>query len=109
LFSDPKAAYQSYRTPFPGEVGDRNVLRQPGFVQFDLGVMKTFKLPGEAGQVVFRWDTFNLTNTQRFTNIAAIGIAQDPFLGATPSADFGRFTGIQGTPRVMQFALRIEF
>lgn len=108
-FSDPKAAYQSYRTPYPGEVGDRNVLRQPGFVQFDLGVMKTFKLPGEKGQVVFRWDTFNLTNTQRFTNIASIGIAQDPFLGATPSADFGRFTGIQGTPRVMQFALRIEF
>lgn len=109
LFSDPKAAYQSYRTPYPGEIGDRNVLRQPGFVQFDLGVMKTFKLPGEKGQVVFRWDTFNLTNTQRFTNIAAIGIAQDPYLGATPSADFGRFTGIQGTPRVMQFALRIEF
>lgn len=109
LFSDPVAAYQSYRTPYPGETGDRDVLRQPSFIQLDTGVMKTFKLPTEKGQVVFRWDTFNLTNTQRFTNLASLGITQDPYLGATPSADFGRFTGIQGTPRVMQFALRIEF
>jgi hypothetical protein len=110
LFADPVAAYRSYRTPYPGEIGDRNVLREPGFVQLDAGVMKTFQLPGEKARVVFRWDIFNVTNTQRFTNILSFGIAQDPYLLQTqPAPDFYRFTGTQGTPRVMQFALRIEF
>ncbi|MFN7947841.1 MAG: carboxypeptidase-like regulatory domain-containing protein [Blastocatellia bacterium] len=111
LFSDPVAAYRSYRNPYPGEVGDRNVLRLPGFVQFDSGVMKSFSLPWEGRRVVFRWDTFNLTNTQHFTGVISDNrrLGKDPFLNGTPSADFGKFTRIQGTPRVMQFALRIEF
>jgi hypothetical protein len=73
--------------------------------------MKSFRLPWEGKQVVFRWDTFNLTNTQRFTGVISDNrrLGRDPYLGGTPSADFGKFTRIQGTPRVMQFALRIEF
>jgi hypothetical protein len=111
LFSDPVAACRSYRNPYPGEVGDRNVLCLPGFVQFDSGVMKSFSLPWESRCVVFRWDTFNLTNTQHFTGVISDNrrLGRDPFLNGTPSADFGKFTRIQGTPRVMQFVLRIEF
>jgi hypothetical protein len=111
LFSDPVAAYRSYRNAYPGESGDRNILRLPSYVQFDSGVMKSFRLPWEGKQVVFRWDTFNLTNTQRFTGVISDNrrLGRDPYLGGTPSADFGKFTRIQGTPRVMQFALRIEF
>jgi len=70
---------------------------------------KAFKLPGEGRRLIFRWDVFNVTNTQHFTGIANFGLAQNPNLGLTPPPDFGKFTGIQGSPRQQQFALRIEF
>jgi hypothetical protein len=108
LFSDPTAAFQSYRNALPGETGDRNILRFPGFFGIDLGLYKTFKIT-ERIQLKFRWETFNLTNTQAFTTISSFGLPQDPNLGATPSPSFGKFTNIQGTPRQMQFALRLEF
>jgi len=110
LFSDPDAAFASYRNAFPGEIGDRNLLRDPGYAAFDFGLYKRFALPWEGKSVVFRWEVFNLTNTQRFTDVIGLGVGQDPFLNPsdTPS-DFGRFTSIQGSPRQMQFALRIEF
>ncbi len=110
-FSDPVAAYRSYRNAYPGEIGDRNQLRGMSFVQLDTGVMKIFDLPWEDTRVVFRWDVFNLTNTQRFSGVLAANrlLGRDPYADGVPSADFGKFTRILGTPRVMQFALRIEF
>lgn len=108
MFSDSTFAFQSYRNAYPGEVGDRNVLRYPGYVNFDLGVVKSFNLSGEQRKLIFRWDVFNLTNTQYFRGIANFFMPQDPFL-AKPPSDFGKFTGIQGEPRKMQFALRFEF
>lgn len=109
LFSDTTFAYQSYRTPYPGEFGDRNTLRNPSFVGLDAGLYKSFKLPGEGRKIVFRWEVFNVTNTQPFAGIANLGLAQDPNLGKAPPSDWGKFTGIQGSPRQQQFALRFEF
>jgi hypothetical protein len=118
LFSDPTAALQSFRDARPGEGGDRNVLRGPGYITLDAGLYKTFHLPWEGHQVQFRWEVFNVTNTQRFdaSTIADLSLPQDPFVfKQTASPDFGRFTSTQ-TPlnetkagRVMQFALRYEF
>ncbi len=109
LFSNPTAAYQSYRNSYPGEYGERNQLRYPSFFGWDMGVYKGFALPWEGTRVVFRWETFNVFNRQAFTTLANRRLATDPFLGGVPPADWGRFTNIQGSPRVMQFALRIEF
>jgi hypothetical protein len=109
IFSDPTIAYQSYRGPYPGEFGDRNTIRYPGFFGLDAGLYKAFNLPGEGRRLVFRWEVYNVTNTQPFTGIASFGLAQNPNLGLKPSADFGKFTGTQGNPRQQQFALRIEF
>ncbi|MEP7336437.1 MAG: carboxypeptidase-like regulatory domain-containing protein [Acidobacteriota bacterium] len=110
LFSDPAAVYTSYRNPYPGEVGDRNVLRDPGYVALDFGLYKTFPLPWEGKSVKFRWEIFNLTNTQHFTDTIGLGVGVDPYRNASGKpSDFGNLTGIQGAPRQMQFALRIEF
>lgn len=117
LFSDPEAVYQSFRNARSGEVGDRNVIRNEGFITLDLGMSKVFKLPWEGHSLQFRWEIFNLTNTQRFdaATISDLGLDIDPFLGGSPSSDFGRYTSTQ-TPlnetkagRVMQFALRYQF
>jgi hypothetical protein len=110
LFGDPEAAYGSYRNSYPGEPGNRNVLREPGYFAMDFGLYKRFALPWEGKSVSFRWEVFNLTNTQRFTSVIPMGVSIDPYL--TPSdapSDFGKLTSIQGAPRQMQFALRIEF
>jgi hypothetical protein len=110
IFSDPTYAYQSYRTPYPGEFGDRNTIRYPGFIGLDAGLYKAFKLPGEGHRLIFRWEVFNVTNTQHFTGLAEFGLDQNPdIFGLKPPPDFGNFTRIQGSPRQQQFALRIEF
>lgn len=113
LFSDPVAAYRSFRTAGPGETGDRNIdtLRYPGYIVLDMGLDKRFKLPFEGHSLQFRWETFNVTNTQRLTSVEgnSFSIGLDPQLGGNPQRAFGNLTGIQGSPRVMQFALRYEF
>jgi hypothetical protein len=110
IFSDPVAAYRSFRNARPGEVGDRNLFRYPNYLAIDLGLAKTFNLPfGETHKLQFRADVFNITNTQRLTGIADFALGQDPFNNGTPGSNFGNFTNIQGTPRVMQFALRYTF
>ncbi|HLE63452.1 MAG TPA: TonB-dependent receptor [Pyrinomonadaceae bacterium] len=115
LFSDPLAAYRSFRNAKPGETGDRNVLRQPGFVTVDLGLSKSFTMPwSEEHKLQFRWEVFNVSNTQRLRvtpdgiTRESFGLAIDPDL-TEPAPTFGNFNAIQGTPRVMQFGLRYVF
>ncbi|HEU5132474.1 MAG TPA: hypothetical protein VFT26_10245, partial [Pyrinomonadaceae bacterium] len=117
VFSDPDAVYQSFRNARPGEVGDRNVLRGPGYISLDMGLYKSFRLPWEGHALQFRWEVFNVTNTQRFdgVTIADLSLDIDPFRGGSPTSDFGRFTSTQAplnetkAGRVMQFALRYTF
>jgi hypothetical protein len=108
LFSDPVAAYQSYRNPLPGEAGNRNILREPSYFVVDAGLYKTFSI-AEKHKITFRAEVFNVTNTQRLTGIANFASGVDPFKNGTPPEDWGRFTRIQGNPRVVQFALRYDF
>jgi hypothetical protein len=93
------------------------VLRAPGYISLDGGLYKTFKLPWESHSLQFRWEVFNVTNTQRFDGltISDLSLGSDPFLGGNPNSDFGRFTSTQ-TPlnetkagRVMQSRCGISF
>jgi len=123
LFSDPLAALLSFRDSMPGEGGDRNVLRLPGYFAWDGGLHKTFKI-GERQSVTFRWEVFNITNSQFLAGPSGFGVsAIDPFL----QGQFG-FAAITTSPtnfvllsttqkplgetkagRIMQFALRWQF
>jgi hypothetical protein len=107
LFSDPKAFYNSFRSPSPGETGSRNIIRYPGFIGLDAGLYKSFTIT-EKVKLQARWEVFNVTNTQHLTGNADVTNGLDPQFGS-PSATFYNFTSIQGTPRVMQFALRLDF
>jgi hypothetical protein len=103
--------YQNFRNAYPGETGPRNYLRYPGFIDVDLGLGKSWKMPySETHLLQLRWDVFNVTNTQHLTSFANGGVAADPgLLGLTPPSDFYNFTQIQGQPRVMQVGLRYSF
>jgi hypothetical protein len=110
------SAYTSFRNAYPGETGERNTFRFPGYINMDMGMGKTWKMPYHEGhELQFRWEVFNLANTQRFgENLdwsrAGWGIAPtaagDP---RVPAPEFSNFTQIQGTPRVMQLGLRYSF
>ncbi len=114
IFSDPAAAFKSFRNAKPGETGDRNALRQPGFSEINLGLTKSFTMPwSENHKFQFRWEVLNVLNFQSFaggrrTNLTW-GIPQDSDLGMAGNA-FGKiYDRIQGNPRSMQFGFRYEF
>lgn len=135
FFCDRTAAYRSFRNAYPGESGDRAPFRLPGYVSLDLGLGKEFTMPwSERQKLQVRWEVFNVTNTQRLgaidTSRTGYGITADPAgrpVGctpgstcvsqggtgngrpATPPTNWSNFTGIQGTPRVMQVGIRFSF
>ncbi len=83
--------------PF-GNLG-RNSLRSPGFVQWDLGVDKNFRLPFREGMALqFRSEFFNVLN---HTN----------FLLPDANISDAAFGTIRSTypPRQIQFALKLLF
>jgi hypothetical protein len=106
--------YQGFRNAYPGETGPRNYLRLPGYVDLDLGLGKSWKMPWEGHTLQVRWDVFNVTNTQRFGAVdgsrTGFGVVRDPGLrGSLPQSNWANFIQIQGQPRVMQFGLRYAF
>ncbi len=112
------AAYKSFRNAYPGETGDRNVFRLPGYVNLDLGLGKTFDMPwSEKQKLQIRFEAFNVTNTQRMGAVdgsrTGYGLGQDPQTSIGSLSDiptnWSNFTGIQGQPRVMQLGIRYSF
>ncbi len=109
LFSDPTAAYQSFRSGQPGERGDRNIFRYPGYFDLDMGLAKSFTMPwNENHKLQLRWEVFNVTNTQHLTSVDGFVQGLDPQNSPAPPS-FGNFLQIQGSPRVMQVGLRYTF
>ena len=112
---DVNAIYQNFRNAYPGETGPRNIFRMPGYVDVDLGLSKTWKMPySENHMLQIRWDVFNVTNTQHFGAIdgsrTGFGVGLDPGLNHTNApGNWSNFTGIQGQPRVMQVGMRYWF
>lgn len=106
-------AYRSFRNAKPGETGDRNVFRVPGYVNLDMGLGKSFRMPWSEGhKLQIRVEAFNISNTQRMgqfdTSRTGFGSVLDPG-SASPPTNWSNFTAIQGNPRVVQFGFRYEF
>ena len=106
-------AYDSFRNARPGETGDRNVFRVPGYVDLDVGLGKSFTMPwSERQKLQIRVESFNVTNTQRLgqynTGRSGFGVNLKPSTAKPPTV-WSNFTAIQGSPRVMQFGFRYEF
>jgi len=103
-FSNFDSAQSSFREPFPGEAGQRNFLRGPGYFSLDMGLGKRWKMPfAEGHSMQLRWEVFNVLNAVRFDPLS-VNATMD-FSGST----FGQYQRLSTNPRVMQFALRYEF
>ena len=92
-----------FQNPPPNGLGTlgMNALEGPGFANVDISMVKGFRLPflGEAGLGQFRFEAFNLFNRTNF-NVPVTGIT---------NPNFGRLTGTDGEPRILQLALKIAF
>lgn len=103
-FSNFSGGASSFREPFPGEAGQRNNLRGPGFFTIDMGVSKRWAMPWkDTHSMQFRWEVFNVTNSKRFDPLS-LNSSLDVY-GST----FMDYTRLSTKPRVMEFALRYEF
>ena len=85
----------------PGTFGSsaKNLLRGPSHDNLDVAIAKNFPFINEQHYFQFRWEMFNATNTPWFGS---------PDTGPTDS-NFGQITGLQGSPRIMQFALKFYY
>src|SRR5712692_8401472 len=78
----------------------RNILRGPGWQSGDLSLQRRVRLSGERVGATLRWDVFNVFN---HTNLGL----PDPNISNT--ATRATITQLSGDPRIMQFALRLDF
>ena len=93
-----------------GNVG-RNVLRGPRQTNVDFSVIKRFPF-GEAKSVEFRAEFFNLFNQVNLanpnSNLNAAVVNSNTGQIIDPG-DFGRITATSNNPRLIQFALKLNF
>jgi Carboxypeptidase regulatory-like domain len=102
-YSNLATANADYTGPLGFDVGSRNNLRGPGYVDFDLGLGKTFPL-FEGTSLKFRGDAFDALNHPNFnTPCTDITDANCEFGIISSTVSTGEAT------RVLQVAARIEF
>ena len=97
-----------------GNVG-RNVLRGPRQTNVDFSIIKRFPL-GESKNLEFRAEFFNLFNHVNFANPisnfnAVPSTSINPNTGQITgdAGDFGRITAASNNPRLIQFAIKVNF
>ncbi|MEP6912143.1 MAG: TonB-dependent receptor [bacterium] len=105
-------------TPFGTDIGNvgRNVLRGPRQTNVDFSVIKRFPF-GESRSLEFRTEVFNLFNHVNLANpisdlnaVQSSGGTIDQNTGRILSpGNFGRIISTSNNPRLIQFALKVNF
>jgi Carboxypeptidase regulatory-like domain/TonB dependent receptor len=93
----------NFCTTFFGNLG-RNTFRGPYQQNWDFSLLKTFHLT-ERVNLRFTTDFFNIWNHANFANPAINDVET---IGA-PGSPFGKIFSTVGTPRLIQFSLRLAF
>jgi hypothetical protein len=101
-FASPSVALASFQGPTGFDIGARNNLRGPQYFDIDMGVAKTFPIWSEKAWIKFRCDAFNALNHPNF-NLPNVDITQ------ASGVPFGTISSMNGSARVLQGALRLEF
>jgi Carboxypeptidase regulatory-like domain/TonB-dependent Receptor Plug Domain len=81
-----------------GNLG-RNILRGPGQRNVDVALIKRTRV-GQRSAIVCRWEVFNVFNWPNFAN---------PSSDVSSPRTFGTISAMSVNPRIMQFALKLEF
>jgi hypothetical protein len=81
-----------------GSLG-RNMLRGPDQQDFDVAAIKATSLTDHV-KLIFRWEIFNLLNRPNFAN---------PSNDVSTPSTFGVISALTVNPRIMQYALKLQF
>jgi hypothetical protein len=81
-----------------GNLG-RNILRGPDQQDFDIAAIKTTPLTDRV-KLIFRWEVFNVLNRPNFAN---------PSNDVSTPSTFGVINALTVNPRIMQYALKLQF
>jgi hypothetical protein len=81
-----------------GSLG-RNILRGPDQQDFDIAAIKTTPLTDRV-KLIFRWEIFNALNRPNFAN---------PSNDVSTPSTFGVISALTVNPRIMQYALKLQF
>jgi hypothetical protein len=81
-----------------GNLG-RNILRGPDQRDFDVALVKTTPLTDRV-KLIFRWEIFNMLNRPNFAN---------PSNDVSTRSAFGTISALTVNPRIMQYALKVQF
>jgi hypothetical protein len=100
-FANSDNATAAFAFPFGGGTGNRNVVRGPHFINFDMGLLKNFKMPWrESHTLQLRLEAFNAFNHVNYNPPSSASLASPAQFGII-SGDFG--------PRTMQVGLSYDF
>jgi hypothetical protein len=86
----------------------RNMMEGPGFLTFNTGLGRTFKIR-EGQNLLLRGEVFNLLNHPNFANPVATNAGTLTPTVVAPAQTFGRINTTLGTPRVFQVAAKYMF
>jgi hypothetical protein len=101
----------AFARPAGGTIGNcgRNSLRGPGFKQWDANLTKMTRIT-ERLKLQFRWEVFNLINHPNFNPTPSSNvITSNGFATVNITPDALNPGVAQGSPRVMQFGLKLLF
>lgn len=101
----------AFADPVGGVIGTcgRNTLRGPGFRQMDMNLLKTTRI-NEWMKLQFRWEVFNVLNHPNFNPSPGSANIDSGSFATTETTPDGLNPGVaQGSPRVMQFGLKLLF
>lgn len=101
FFANQTKALNAFAFPFGGGTGNRNVVRGPGFSNFDMALLKNFKMPwSESHRLQLRLEAFNVFNHPSF---------DPPSAAINNPSSFGIITKTSNQARQLQVALRYDF
>lgn len=93
--------------PYPANMATRNMFRQPGFWDFNLGAYKSFKLPKEGTSLQFRAEFYNLFNhSNLFADVTSADISGTGYI---PAYYGGKAGTSAAERRNIQFAMKFLF
>jgi len=108
FITNAATAFQPAPTGTLGTCG-RNSLRGPGFRQLDGSIIKLTKLT-ERTSIQFRWEVFNVLNHPNFNPSPSSAVVTSGGFATVSTTPDGLNPGVaQGSPRVMQFGLKLLF
>jgi hypothetical protein len=109
LTEEEKALFSNPPAGSPGGTAQYG-FRRPRYSNIDASLFKSFRLPwlGEQGRILFRAEFFNLLNHPTFSYVVDNNINRCRY-NCINSGAFGNITSMNGSARIGQFALKINW